>query len=213
MNGGLLPMLGVPVPHRTAENAGVNSPLAPIPASTLPRLRSRRRSQHAGFTLIEVMVALIVLVLGVLGAAAMTLNALRDNKQSALRSQATALAYELGEMMRMNTGGATAQAVFVGGTPTASASCYGSGCSLLVLASNDFAEWQAKVNAALPGAVIKVCRDQTNLNSISTCDSNANAPVVVKLQWFEKNNNGSSGALQATANSDQPSLVVTLRNY
>ncbi|MEO8938706.1 MAG: type IV pilus modification protein PilV [Burkholderiaceae bacterium] len=174
---------------------------------------SRPLRREAGFTLIEVMVALIVLVLGVLGAAAMTLTAVRDSKQSAIRSQATAFAYELGEMMRMNPTEVTA---FVSGTGTASASCYASSCTLAVLASNDYYEWRAKVFSpatGLPGAVVKVCRDHTKLNSMMNCDNDVLSPVVVKFQWTEKNNNGSTGALLATANADQPSLVVTLLNY
>ena len=62
MNGASAPMLGTRAGPAAGHNVGMKK-------SSL--LHPARRS--AGFTLIEVMVALIVLVLGVLGAAAMTL--------------------------------------------------------------------------------------------------------------------------------------------
>jgi len=55
----------------------------------------------AGFTLIEVMVALIVLVLGVLARRDDHVP-LKDSKQSGLREQATAYDYELSDIMRAN---------------------------------------------------------------------------------------------------------------
>lgn len=55
-----------------------------------------------GVGLIEVLVALFILAIGVLGAAAMQANALKFNKFAAERSQATFLAYEIADRMRAN---------------------------------------------------------------------------------------------------------------
>jgi len=55
-----------------------------------------------GFTLIEALVALVVLSIGLLGVAALQLTSLRSNHSSAMRSQATFLAYDIIDRMRAN---------------------------------------------------------------------------------------------------------------
>ncbi len=148
----------------------------------------------AGFTLIEVMVALIVLVLGVLGAAAMTLSAIRDSKQSGLRSQASAMAYELSDLMRANSSGN--EAIFTGGAPSSVAACWSAaGCLPSEMAKNDYFEWRAKLTGVngLPNSAAVICRDAANLASnaasYATCDNLPASPLVVKMKWDEKNNN------------------------
>jgi type IV pilus assembly protein PilV len=196
MNGGCPPMLGGHGDGAPDQNARVKKPRTPAPSVRASRAGTpgRAAGRQGGFTLIEVMIALIVLVLGVLGAAAMTLNALKDNKQSGLRSQASALAYEVSDLMRMS--GPTQELVFTGGAPTSSASCWTTGCSPASMAQNDYYEWNQKLagtGAVLPNATAKICRDVANLTSTAagyaTCDGLATSPLVVKMKWDEKNNN------------------------
>ena len=61
------------------------------------------RPQHAaGFSLIEVLVALLITALGVMGTVATHLNTIKFNQTSDVRSHATMLAYEIGDRMRAN---------------------------------------------------------------------------------------------------------------
>jgi type IV pilus assembly protein PilV len=55
---------------------------------------------QAGSTLIEVIVALLVITIGLLGLLSMQVYTLKGNQSSYLRSQATILAYELADAMR-----------------------------------------------------------------------------------------------------------------
>lgn len=55
-----------------------------------------------GFTLVEMLVALVVLSIGLLGVAALQLTSLRNNHSSAMRTQATFLAYDIIDRMRAN---------------------------------------------------------------------------------------------------------------
>lgn len=150
------------------------------------------------------MVALVVLVLGVLGAAAMTLTALRDSKQSSLRSQAVAAAYELGDLIRSNP---SETAVFLAGRPgTGASNCYTSGCTQTERATNDYFEWYAKATSTatgLPNLTIKVCRDATSPASMTTCDGLATSPVSIKMRWDVKLGDGTF-----VAASDGPSFVL-----
>jgi len=56
--------------------------------------------EQAGSTLIEVIVALLVITIGLLGLLAMQVYTLKANQSAYLRSQATILAYELADAMR-----------------------------------------------------------------------------------------------------------------
>ncbi|MHB0807438.1 type IV pilus modification protein PilV [Stutzerimonas nitrititolerans] len=62
------------------------------------------KQQH-GASLIEVMIALLIFTVGLLGLAAMQLNALQSTTDSGQRSQAAWLMNDLAERMRANPGG------------------------------------------------------------------------------------------------------------
>lgn len=225
-------MLGTPEPRRPRENVGVKTPLHPRnrrPANARRPRVARAQHRDAGFTLIEVMVALIVLVLGVLGAAAMTLTAIRDSKQSGLRSQASALAYEISDVMRANrpvytttppiTLAVDTEAVFKGTPPTAGvAACWVAGCSALEMATNDYYEWRQRLTNGLPNGAAVICRDATKLadSFYPACDNAATSPLVVKLRWDEKNNNARDAAV-TTGSAPQSVttryMVVTIQPY
>jgi len=66
----------------------------------------RGRNQHAqeGMTLIEVLVALVILTVGLLGAAAIQLNALKYTDSSRMTSQASFIAYDIMDRIRANSG-------------------------------------------------------------------------------------------------------------
>jgi type IV pilus assembly protein PilV len=59
-----------------------------------------RRASHRGFTLIEALVALVVLGVGMLGVAALYLDTLRGGRSALYRQQAVSLAADLGDRLR-----------------------------------------------------------------------------------------------------------------
>jgi len=58
--------------------------------------------QATGFSLIEVLVAILVSAIGLLGVAALQTSALKNNQSALQRSQATTLAYSMMDAMRAN---------------------------------------------------------------------------------------------------------------
>lgn len=60
------------------------------------------RTAAAGFSLLEVLIALLVLSIGLLGLAGLQANAVSFNHSAYMRSQATNLAYDIGDRMRTN---------------------------------------------------------------------------------------------------------------
>lgn len=63
--------------------------------------RSRPR-RESGFSLIEVLVAMLILAIGLLGLAALQAQGLRFNHDAYVRTQATHLAYDIIDRMRAN---------------------------------------------------------------------------------------------------------------
>ncbi|MBQ5948735.1 type IV pilus modification protein PilV [Massilia sp. ST3] len=157
---------------------------------------------ESGFTLIEVLVALFVLAVGVLGAGAAQLAAQRTRQQSALMSEAAQLAASLAARMRANAAVATLpdasnpylaldyDAMLDGAPGAAPASCYGAGhCDPLRLAAFDLHETKQAVYASFPGGRIAVCRDGAPWDASTgryrwACDEEAGAPVLIKLGWI-----------------------------
>ena len=61
-----------------------------------------RPAGHLGVTLIEVLVAVLVLSIGLIGLASLQGNALKANHSAYMRAQATILAYDMFDMMRVD---------------------------------------------------------------------------------------------------------------
>ena len=79
-------------------------------------MRLPRMKQISGFTLIEVLVAVLILSIGFLGVAALQMNALKNNQSASQRSQATILAYFMMDEMRANKDVATVGQYNIGKT-------------------------------------------------------------------------------------------------
>jgi len=114
-------------------------------------------SNNNGFTLIEVLIAMVVLALGLLGLAGLQATSLKQNQSANFRSQATLLAYDLADKMRANL---SQSAAYIAALPngTANANCIPNppsttGCTAAQMAANDVAVWQTSVKTLLPSGV------------------------------------------------------------
>lgn len=107
---------------------------------------SPARAPEAGFSLLEVMIALIVLAVGLLGLAAMQSFSLRYNNQSYQRSQATAAIYDMADRMRANPEGVRAGVYALSPAtnipPSAATNCYATAClTASAMANFDMNQW------------------------------------------------------------------------
>ena len=125
-----------------------------------PRLPLRaRRLRSAGFSLVEVLVAMFVVAMGILALAGLLQAATRYSKMSELRSTATLLANDIADRIRANPVGAqigtsgydNAEKMFPSAVAPAHAACTSdSPCGPSDLAKADLAGWTARVRATLP---------------------------------------------------------------
>jgi type IV pilus assembly protein PilV len=106
---------------------------------------------QAGFTLVEVLIAILVLSIGLLGLAMLQLESLKHNTDAYYRTQATLLAYDIIDRMRANANAARNGSYVVAGAPAAQTCGDTGGCaSAANLASYDLHVWYQKLTEALP---------------------------------------------------------------
>ncbi|CAH0993206.1 hypothetical protein SIN8267_03347 [Sinobacterium norvegicum] len=102
-----------------------------------------------GFTLIEVLVSLLIIVVGLLGMMAFQMQGLRNNLHTQAQSQAIILAHDMAERMRSNRGGWEDKDYDNINAKGSATSC--SDCSYQQTANNDAFAWITAIEAALPG--------------------------------------------------------------
>jgi type IV pilus assembly protein PilV len=106
------------------------------------------RSRARGFTLVETMVALVVLAVGMLGIAGLYVTTLKSGGGAIYRMQAVNLAADLADRIRANRG---ANVAYAGAA--ADNNCYGAAsvdCAPGLMAANDLFVWQQQIAAILP---------------------------------------------------------------
>ncbi len=185
--------------------------------------RTQTSPTQVGFSLIEVLVAIIVLSIGMLGAVGMQSTALKLNKESKNQAAAVMFARELGEKMRGNhtvaiqTTSANNPYLFdttltgTSSVATFSVNCFTTGCPILKDAATwDVADWQARVQASLPTPRVKVCFDKEPYDSAGiakwACTNDGDLSVL-KMSWTTSN---TAGSLTFAASTGVPLVVLPL---
>ena len=130
------------------------------------------RNNIRGFTLIEVLIALLILAVGLLGMATLMTTSLQSNQGAYRRSQASLLTYDLVERMRLNRSQAITSddyTLSAGADAASTPSCDSAGCTPHQQAQLDMYQWRSALESALPGATAEIGdRKSTRLNSSHT---------------------------------------------
>ena len=111
-------------------------------------MNTHLRQRQAGFSIVEVMVALVVMAVGMLGIASLYVTTLRSSGSAMSRMQAVNLASDLADRIRANRFARAAYA-----NPEAQRACIGTtaNCSQADMAANDLFMWQQQIDDLLPG--------------------------------------------------------------
>lgn len=146
-----------------------------MPVST--HKRSSSRASQRGVSMVEALVALVVLCVGMLGIAGLYVTSLQANRTALLRTQAVSLVNDMIDRIRANP---QARDGYDTSTATpADKGCQGgeSNCSYSNLALDDLYRWQEAVKEALPG----------NPTSTVTVKTSSTEPdqYIVKITWNE----------------------------
>lgn len=125
---------------------------------------SKRVFRQGGFSMIELLVAILIVSVGLLGIAGLQAYGLQANHSAYLRSQATVLTYDALDRMRANVDAATAGSYDIdfGATPS------GSG----TIAASDLSEWTTNLQNTLPNGQGKI-------------SVNSNGFATVQVKWLD----------------------------
>jgi len=136
------------------------------------------RQQQKGFTLLEVLVAIVVLSVGLLGLAGLMASSVRNTHSAYQRTQAAWLAYDAIDMMRANRTAALAAANNYN-IPLGTAASASSG-----LAGPDITGWKTTLATTLPAGD----------GSVAVTAATGAATVIV--QWNDSRGTGGNIAQQ-----------------
>lgn len=151
-----------------------------------------------GFTLIEVMVAVFVLAVGILGLAGMQAVGLKESQNSYFRTQADMLANDMVDRMRANPDAARdISNVYVSDGSAVSVASAGAcqmalaDCDFSDMASYDIAQWQSLItNSSLPSGKGTLTREAgTNV-------------YTIQVFWDENRDGVNSETCSTASNSD-----------
>lgn len=136
-----------------------------------------------GFSLVEVLIALIIMSVGMLGIAGLYVQSMQAGRTSMLRHHAVTLAGDVADRIRANP---TAGAAYTAATGTNN-NCVaqGTNCNAAQMAANDIFIWQAQAASFLP-----VFANQAQQVQI-THDATTNPPTyTIVVRWDEPTPDG-----------------------
>lgn len=141
--------------------------------------------KQSGFTLLEVLVAMLVLTIGLLGLAGLMASGMRNNLSASHRTQATWMAAGIIDRMRANRVLAVGGNYNTMGMGTA-ATCVAAPSSAGTVPVQDIAAWKNQLACVLPAGN----------GSITPVGNN----VTINIQWNDSR--GSQGSLTQTFTVD-----------
>lgn len=161
-----------------------------------PRPAVRPSGQHdqSGATLLEVLIAILILSFGLLGMLGLIINSYKLTSSSNFRTVAAQQAYSMADTLRSNV---LILAKFQNPAASADANCLSAtGCDKDAVFGNDVAMWSNRLASMLPQGRGTVCSDATPEDGDPSdpnwgCDpvaANPTGPFVVKVCWIEGQN-------------------------
>lgn len=125
-----------------------------------------------GFSLLEVLVALLIMSIGMLGVAGLFANSMQAGRTAMLQHQALLLAADVAERIRANPrAGIAYQGAHGGGSCVAENAV----CDEQSMAAHDIALWQRQAAQTLPGGQVAVSFD----------DSTSLPTFAISVTWSE----------------------------
>lgn len=169
---------------------------------TLHRAHPRQR----GFSMLEVLIAVLVFSLGMIGLAGLLIFATQSNHVAYLRTQATFLAHNMAMRMGANPAGLWA-GDYNGAYPLAAAPAdCSAGCTPAQLAAYDQQQWSAQLRTFLPNVAGNInCTIGGSSYTPTAAQFNLRPPYggtcTMTLTWNEAG--GAGGAQQASIDTSK----------
>lgn len=155
------------------------------------------RRWDRGITLLESLIAIIVLSLGVLGILGSQIKTLSNTQETNYRTEALKLIDDLSDLMKIQPDAVAMKSLYTtdGGGNTAQDECQDTECSPQDLAKSDFSKWNRKVANFLPlgEATVFETQDEKQIGVlIQWRSSSDNDKINTLITESLKNKNGAS---------------------
>lgn len=175
--------------------------------------------KNAGFTLLEVLIALVILSLGLLGLAGLQLRSLRANNDSFARSQAMIMAYGIADRMRVNAQAAADGEYLLDPDNPPAAPAYDcidsfpgtqGSCGPGEMADADIAAWMDELETpnVLPAGTGRItCDDSVTTDGITCSPSSVH---TITVMWDEARTGASGSNCGGDPQVDLQCLTIEL---
>ena len=134
-------------------------------------------SKQQGFSLVEVLIALIIMSVGMLGIAGLYVQSLQAGRTSLFRHHAVHLAGDVADRIRANP---TAGIAYAGAGANNSCVAANIDCDVVSMAANDVFLWDMQAAGSLPNGDVQVTFDDTvtppNYTILVTWDEPGDTP-------------------------------------
>jgi len=162
------------------------------------------KTKQTGFTLLEVMIALVIFSIGLLGLAGMQAAGIRNNQISHTRTVASQLVYDMADRIRNNRT-ANYETAIAGDT----SNCVTGNCNSAQMASFDKQEWNTAINN--PAVVTTIKNSVSPLrNGVGFITQQTTGSGIifyrVSVSWDESNGGASTVAANATECGPPPTV-------
>ena len=114
---------------------------------------NNRHSRQSGFSLVEVLIALVIMSVGMLGIAGLYVHGMQAGRTSMLRHNAVTLAGDVADRIRANPRAGAAY-----GLGGANNNCVDGGinCTIAQMAANDIWLWNLQAAGSLPNGAVAI---------------------------------------------------------
>ena len=148
---------------------------------------SMRSKASKGFTLIEVLIALVIFTIGLMGLAAMMVTSVKTNHSSYLRTQAGHLAQAMADRMRSNLGQVNAYNGSYNPLIGVANPCGSTApCPPVQLVQRDLSVWLGQIRALLPNPAAQIeCNVVTLGAGVQIGAAPYNGVCTIWLRWDE----------------------------
>lgn len=129
-------------------------------------------SRQRGFSLVEVLIALVIMSVGMLGIAGLYVQSMQAGRTSTFRHNAVMLAGDVADRIRANP---TALGAYTGGGVDSGCVAMGVNCSQPQMAAHDIFLWTAQADESLPAGTVTITLDASVAPAIYT----------IEVKWVE----------------------------